>query len=511
MPAATLSDRVRRRAATHPDDDAYRWSATTMTWSSYDSLGDAVAGRLVGSGVEPGDRVLVLLPDGGAVHGAFLGSERAGSVTVGVGWRAGERELSHLVTRTGATAAITAVDTPLGPGADVAARLGIDPRRVVMIEDLDGEPRVDDGPQHPVDPARSIPVDGLWLLNSTSGTTGLPKCVMQTQERWLWFHAQAAEFGRLTPDEVWMSLVPAPFGFGLWTAHVTPTALGVPCLVQPRFDAAAAAEAIERHRVTTLCAVSSQFVMLLEAMGDRDLSSLRVMFTGGEAISRYRAEQFEARTGCTILNFYGSNETGLLSGTKVDDPAERRLTTGGRCVPEMQVRLYDLDGHRIPGDIGTGRPACRGPAMTTGYYDDPPANVELFTDDGWMFMGDVVTIDEERWLSVVGRTSDFVIRGGKNISAPAVEEEVATHPAVAMVAVVPAPDERLGEKVAAFVEIRPGTSLDLDGLKDHLAGRGVTKEWWPEHLFVVDALPRSSGGKVAKGELRADAARRVGG
>ncbi len=509
MAAATLSDRVRLLAGTRPDDDAYRWVDTRLTWASYDTLGDAVAARLVGSGVEPGDRVLVLLPDGGAVHAAFLGNERAGSVTVGVGWRAGERELTHLVTRTGATAAVTAVDTPLGPGRDVAQRLGIDPGRVVVIEDLDDRPHVDDGPQRPVDPTQAIPVDGLWLLNSTSGTTGLPKCVMQTQDRWLWFHGKAAECGGLAADEVWMSVVPAPFGFGLWTSHVTPTALGVPCLVQPRFDAAAAAVAIERDRVTVLCAVSSQFVMLLEAMGDCDLSSLRVMFTGGEAISRYRAEQFEARTGCTILNFYGSNETGMLSGTTVGDPVERRLTTGGRCVPEMRVRLYDLDGNRIPGDVGTGRPAGNGPAMTTGYYDDPQANAELFTSDGWMFMGDVVTIDDDRWLSVVGRTSDFVIRGGKNISAPAVEEEVATHPAVAMVAVVPAPDERLGEKVAAFVELRSGGSLELEELKAHLAGRGVTKEWWPEYLFVVDSLPRSSGGKVAKGDLREEAARRV--
>ena len=156
-----------------------------------------------------------------------------------------------------------------------------------------------------------------------------------------------------------------------------------------------------------------------------------------------------------------------------------------------------------------GVPACKGPATTIGYYDDADANAKLFTDDGWMLMGDVVEIDPEGWLSVVGRTSDFIIRGGKNISAPAVEDEVASHPSVSMVAVVPAPDPVFGERVAAYVELHEGTTLDLEALRAHLSARGVSKEWFPEHLFVVEALPRASGGKVAKGDLKKDAAERV--
>jgi acyl-CoA synthetase len=147
--------------------------------------------------------------------------------------------------------------------------------------------------------------------------------------------------------------------------------------------------------------------------------------------------------------------------------------------------------------------------MGPGYYEDDEANSKLFTPDGWMLMGDVVTIDDEGWLTVVGRTSDFIIRGGKNISAPAVEDEVATHPSVKMVSVVPAPDPVFGERVAAYVELHDGTALSLDDLKAHLTARGVSKEWYPEYLFVIDQLPRASGGKVAKGELKKDAASRV--
>jgi acyl-CoA synthetase len=494
----TLVRRVRAHAADTPEAIAYVWGDARISWIDYVSLVDTIARRIAGAGLERGERVLVFLPDGAAVHAAFLACEAAGMIAVGVGWRAGERELRHLVDRTGAAAAVTTTDTRLGSGPALVERLGLGVP--VLIEDLDGRPTVGDGPigdlvHDPVGPSEP------WLLNSTSGTTGLPKCVVQTQNRWVYFHQLAMSFGRLDHDEVWMSVVPAPFGFGLWTSHVSPTIEGATCVVQPRFDAAAALDLIERERVSVLAAVSSQFVMMLDEIRDHDLSSLKVLFTGGEAISASRAAGFEDATGCTILNFYGSNETGLLSGTTVDDPRERRFTTGGRVVDDMEVRLYAADGERVVADRGRGRPACRGPALALGYWDDDDANAELFTDDGWMFMGDIVEIDEEGYLSVVGRTSDFIIRGGKNISAVAVEEEVATHPAVRLCAVVAVPDERLGERVAAFVELTGGT-LDLDGLTAHLERRGVTREWWPEYLHVLASLPRSSGGKVAKSELR---------
>ena len=153
-------------------------------------------------------------------------------------------------------------------------------------------------------------------------------------------------------------------------------------------------------------------------------------------------------------------------------------------------------------------PACRGPATTLGYYDDDAANSELFTEDGWMLMGDIVRFTDD-CLQVVGRTSDFIIRGGKNISAPVVEAEVMTHPAVRLAAAVAAPDEVFGERVAVYVELREGAALDLESLTAHLTTRGISKEWFPEHLVIVDTIPRSSGAKMAKGDLRKDIARRL--
>jgi acyl-CoA synthetase len=383
--------------------------------------------------------------------------------------------------------------------------------------DLDPEaPIVRDGARVPLAHARigadqRRGPDELWLINSTSGTTGLPKCVMHTQNRWFYFHRTAVDVGALTADDIFLAGVPAPFGFGQWTSHVTPTLLGAPAVVMERFRAAEALDLIDREKATVLCAVSTQFIMMLNEEDAADpphrLDSLRVMFTGGEMIPYERALAFEERTGAQVLNFYGSNESGFATATTVRDAREQRLRTAGTVQPGTQLRLYDE--HRQL-TTGRGQPASRGPAICLGYLDDPAANAELFIDAGWVLHADEVDIDHEGYLRVVGRRSDIIIRGGKNISAPQVEDDVNAHPAVALAAAVASPDPVFGERVCVYVELRPGTSLTLETLTEFLTDRQVSTESLPERLVVVDEIPRSSGGKIAKGELRADARRRFG-
>ncbi len=510
------ADRIRKLAAERPHDAAYVTEAGRFTWRDYDQASERIAAALVFLGLTRGDRVAVVLPDGPAVHAALVGVEKAGLVAVGIGARAGDREISHLINRTAARALITHEIQRGRPASALKAALveqGAQLEHLILVPDfvsgdqpilVDGIPSDASGPV-PVD--LGIEPDELFLLNSTSGTTGLPKCVMHTPNRWYYFHKLAEEAGGFRADEVFMGAVPAPFGFGMWTAHFSPTILGCPTVVMEKFDAHAALDLIERERVTVLCCVSTQFIMLLNAQAERprDLGSLRSMFTGGEAVPYERAAEFEQVTGAAVLQFYGSNETGALSRTTADDTRERRLRTAGRLIPEMNTRLFDPEtGEDITGRSSTGQPGCKGPATCLGYWSDPAGNAKLYTPDGWMLMGDIVEIDEEGYLKVVGRTSDFIIRGGKNISAPAVEEEVGTHPAVALVAAVAAPDKVFGERVAIYVVPRPGATVTLESIGQHLSARGVSKEWFPEHLILMDELPTSSGGKVAKGALKAD-------
>ena len=166
------------------------------------------------------------------------------------------------------------------------------------------------------------------------------------------------------------------------------------------------------------------------------------MFTGGEMIPYERARDFERRTGAMVLNFYGSNESGFATATTIRDSEDKRLRTAGRVQPGTELRLYDDEGADVT-SAGRGQPGSRGPAISFGYLDDPAANAELFTPDGFVLHADEVMLDAEGYLTVVGRKSDIIIRGGKNVSAPYVEDEVGEHPAVGLAAAVASPDPDL--------------------------------------------------------------------
>ena len=517
----TLAQRIGHHAARTPDalafigDDGF-----SVSWRDYHEQSTRLAAAFASLGLNRGDPIAFLLPDGPTAHVTYVAAELAGLVGIGIGPRAGTREIAHLLTETGTTTLVTLASHRGVPAATIAHELGLAGAQValhlVVEHDLDtfalgtGDgvvqlPEVADATAALT--GRSLSADELFFVNSTSGTTGLPKCVMHTQNRWKYFHKKCTQF---RTDDVFMVVVPSPFGFGLWMAHFSPTLLGARTVLTAEFDVDATFDAIGRHRVTVLAAVTTQVLMLLRSpkLDHADLSSLRIVQSGGERVPFDPAAEFEERTGAKILQFYGSNEAGCVCGTTLDDDKRHRLGTAGRVFPEMQVRLFDDDDGDTTAS-GVGRSACKGPGITPGYYGNDDANAKLFRPDGWMYLGDIVQVDDDGYLSVVGRTADFIIRGGHNISAPAVEEEVLAHPRVAMAAVVGMPDAIVGERVCAYVVTKDSGELALDDLTAFLAARGVSKAMWPERIVSVDTLPQGSGGKVAKADLRTDIARRL--
>ncbi|WAJ42555.1 class I adenylate-forming enzyme family protein [Mycobacterium sp. Aquia_216] len=498
---STLSDAVRRNAEQSPARRAYcDEPGISLTWHEFDAAATGLAGQLAGLGVARGDRIAVWHGDSTAIHALFVAIERCGAAVVGIGARAGTREAGALLRNTEPKILISDPKR-----SDAATRAAAESSVSLLVLGHDaGLPRLDaDVPAKAVTVESQLGADDVFLINSTSGTTGLPKCVVHTQNRWHYFHQKAVANGLLASDDVFLPVIPTPFGFGIWTSHTTPIYLGASSVILERFTATAACAAIARHQVTVLCCVSSQLTMLMADRASRqyDLSSLRVVFTGGEAIPYRPAAEFEELTGAKILQFYGSNETGLLSATTVDDSLERRLRTGGRIVPEMAVRLFD--GDQDVTATGRGQPACRGPATSLGYLGGTDHD-KLFTRDGWMLMGDICELDADGYLTVTGRTSDFILRGGKNISASQVEDAVMTHPAIALAAAVAMPDPVFGERVCLYAELADSATVDLPELVNYLLALGVSKELLPERLIVVEEIPRSSGGKVAKGDLRQD-------
>jgi acyl-CoA synthetase (AMP-forming)/AMP-acid ligase II len=205
--------------------------------------------------------------------------------------------------------------------------------------------------------------------------------------------------------------------------------------------------------------------------------------------------------GIKIIRAYGSTEHPSTTGSQFDDPADQRHTTDGPVLPGVELRLVDLDGADVPAGVA-GEILSRGPELCLG-YTNPTLN-DAFDDDGWYHTGDIGIVDEHGCLTITDRVKDIIIRGGENLSAAEIENAIAVVPGVAEVAVVAAPDARLGEHACAVIRMVPGTEpIELADLLPHLEAAGLARQKWPEEVRVVTDFPRTASGKVRKVDLRA--------
>lgn len=512
----TVADFVAVNAKRIPEKIAYVCEGRRLTWREYDAQIDQLAGILA-SLLDPGARFGVLLPDAEEFHIALCAAERSGTVAVGMGARSGRAEIHHLMSKSGARILVMRAAHRELSNLDYARNLVEDGWALNgVVEVAPTGPvcyytRVDNDfitvPISSVDAealqARALGPNDLSMLNSTSGTTGRPKLVTQFANRWVHFSDLAKKSANFTEDDIMFGAVPGPFGFGLWTSHYAPAMYGMTTIVCEKFNTEDVIRLLQAERATILACVSTQFKMLLDSP---DLESaedivLRAMFTGGEAVPYERAAQFEERVGARVLQFYGSNESGAISATTLRDTVDKRLRTAGKVYEHINMRLYDQDGNDITETGGPGIPGVVGPTICMGYFDDPAANAELFNRDGHMKMPDLVTVDDEGYLRVVGRTTDLIIRGGKNISAVEVEEAVESHPDVVMASAVPVPDPVFGERIGIAVTVKDDP-VTVSSLTDFLMEQGISKHLMPEKVVIMDELPRAAGGKVAKGQVR---------
>jgi acyl-CoA synthetase (AMP-forming)/AMP-acid ligase II len=221
---------------------------------------------------------------------------------------------------------------------------------------------------------------------------------------------------------------------------------------------------------------------------------------GGSPIPDAVAERAD-QLGISLVRSYGSTEHPSITGSEHEAPREKRIHTDGKPLEGVEIRTVDEDGN----DVGVGRPGevlSRGPDRFAG-YTDPALTAEAIEEGGWLHTGDVGIIDADGYLTITDRLKDIIIRGGENVSAAEVEQLLAHMKGVAEVAVVAAPDERLGEHGCAFFRMQPGQDApDLDAVRAHLQEAGLARQKWPEELRVVDELPRTASGKIQKFVLR---------
>ena len=530
---AALGSLLRAMADRAPDALALADPAAEMrlTHGELAVRADAAAGRLLGLGLAPGDRIVVQLPNGWEFVALTLACLRAGIVPVMALPAHRRTELSYLAIHAEA-AAIAVPDRLRGfdhqmlaheLAADVQPATG-GPWHVLVAGDDLTRDSVDlravcaPGTDAAADRARMDALTpgsrdvAVFLLSG--GTTGLPKLIPRTHDDYAYNARASAHVAAVDSGTRYLVSLPAGHNFPLACPGILGTLLAggqvvmLPSPEPQRTFTTIAAEGITHTAVVP--AVAGRWLEHAAARGAGQLASLRVLQVGGARIADEIARQIGPVLGARLQQVFGMAE-GLLNYTRLDDPDEVTCTTQGRPLsPADEVRLVD-DQDR---DVAPGEPGVlltRGPYTPRGYYRAPEQNARSFTADGWYRSGDICRRTPEGNLIVQGRDKDMINRSGEKISAEEIENLVYQIPAVSQVAAVAMPDQLLGERVCLYVVPRAGAELTLNQIRGYMENLGVASFKLPEHLVLTDSLPATKVGKIDKKALRADIAWRLAG
>jgi non-ribosomal peptide synthetase component E (peptide arylation enzyme) len=511
----TLADVFRRNARVFPDKVAYVDDHSQVTWGEVWQVSGEVASGLARRGVRRGDVVAVQLPNRlefvfvlaavvrlGAVFCQFPPDYRAREIEFILEFSEAHtivvpdtfRGFDHTEMIDGIrgrlpwlvnTVAVTTADSEIALDGDAWVTLD------QLRRDLD-----------PADPAPDRPSDAndVMRIAFTSGTTGEPKAVMHTANTTLYMTRRENEERGIDGDATILVLLPVGLNAGFGTIVQVANA-GARGVLMERFSPTALLDLVERHQVTTFLTAPTALLAILrdDSLDDRDLSSLRVVQTGGSSTPVKVLSEANERLGCPVIDLYGMLETGVTSWTDPDEPYEEWVGTVGRPYPFMRVRILDSDGQEVPVGV-EGEIVKTGPTISVGYYRNPDKNKESRTTDGWFRSGDRGFIDTAGRLTISGRSKDMIIHGGANIWPRELEEILVKHPDVADVAVVGIHDDYFGENACACVIPRPGTSPTLEDLIDFMKD-DVAKYKLPQHLELFESFPLGPTGKVLKRDL----------
>ncbi|MFI9081507.1 3-phosphoshikimate 1-carboxyvinyltransferase [Streptomyces sioyaensis] len=526
----TLPEWLQRRAATRPHAlavvDVRPDREETLTWSQLQQQVDRAATLLLRLGVRPGDNVAYQLPNRLEFVVLSLAVLRIGAVCCPVVPFFREREVSFVLRKSKARVLVV-TDGYHGrrPPEELAAmnsqeRGGLE--QVLVLSENGGPARIPaDGTSqglewHDWDEALGLtepdeealavlrPTPDLTAqLMFTSGTTGVPKGVQHPTRTLVRAVAtQSAHLGLSARDVVW---VPSPLAHqtGFLYGMVLALVLGVPQVLQGQWDAKRALRSLNDHRATFVQAASPFLADLVKAVEENGNvpRHLRIFVATGATVPRALAERAERVLDTAVCGAFGTTETCLGALNAPSDAPALRSGTDGRALRGILLRVTDDAGRELaPGE--EGHLELHSPTVFAGYLDSPDLTAEAFTSDGWYRTGDLATIDPGGHLRITGRVKDVINRGGEKIPVAEIEQLLFAHPAIDDIAIVAMPDSRLGERACAFVVLADKGDLDFTTMQTYLDGRQVAKQYWPERLEIVGALPRSPIGKVQKFELR---------
>jgi fatty-acyl-CoA synthase len=516
----TLSQILEDTARRFPDRPAVLYEDRRILYRDLAAEANRLAAGLVKLGIQPGDKVAIWMSNIPEWIAAYFAIAKVGAVVVPMNTRYRTHEVGYILGNAEAKAVFVAqgflgIDYA-GMLAEVRPKLpllrevitvggeapGLRPYREVLKLGEDRAAQAEVARR-----ATAIrPQDCVFILY-TSGTTGHPKGAMLSHHNMSENARQITEIMKITENDVFLLAVPFFHCFGCVMGILGAVTWGAGIVPMPVFKADEALRLIEQHRVTVLYGVPTMFILELEELRKAkeagkpyDVSSLRTGIMAGAPCPVEVMRGTMEELGCNVCICYGLTEASpVITMTRFEDPLDKRVETVGKPLPGIEVKIVDDAWNPVP--VGqTGELACRGYNVMLGYWKNPEATRQVIDEEGWLYSGDLATLDEEGYVRIVGRKKDMYIVGGFNVYPAEVEEVLFTHPGVQNVAVVGVPDRVMGEVGMAFIIPREGYNLDPQEVVDFCAQK-IAAFKVPRYVVVEREFPMTASGKVQKYKL----------
>lgn len=516
---ASLADYWQQTARAMPDKIAVVDNhGASYTYSALDHAASCLANWMLAKGIESGDRIAFQLPGWCEFTVIYLACLKIGAVSVPLlpSWR--EAELVWVLNKCQAkmffaptlfkqTRPVDLILPLQNQLPQLQQIVGVD-KLAPATSSLSLSQIIADNT--PLTTAITTHGDELAAVLFTSGTEGLPKGVMLTHNNILASERAYCARLNLTWQDVFM--MPAPLGHATGFLHgvTAPFLIGARSVLLDIFTPDACLALLEQQRCTCMLGATPFVYDLLNVLEKQpaDLSALRFFLCGGTTIPKKVARECQ-QLGIKLLSVYGSTESSPHAVVNLDDPLSRFMHTDGYAAPGVEIKVVDDARKTLPPGC-EGEEASRGPNVFMGYFDEPELTARALDEEGWYYSGDLCRMDEAGYIKITGRKKDIIVRGGENISSREVEDILLQHPKIHDACVVAMPDERLGERSCAYVVLKaPHHSLSLEEVVAFFSRKRVAKYKYPEHIVVIEKLPRTASGKIQKFLLRKDIMRRL--
>ena len=517
-----LFEHVARHGVERPDAVAVIDGDRRVSWADLNRLCRRLALHLAELGIEPDDVVVLQLPNWLEYVVCYHAIQMAGAVVVqpGADWR--DTELANAL-RVGPAKALV-IPSNFG-GHDfraMAERLRTEHPQLehvltvrgpasagqVSVDDLLADAIENRHDAHALRPRRPTP-DQIIRVVFTSGTTGVPKPIMHTNNTTM--HSARTLIGDFGFDaaQVLLSYVPLSTNYGTIMGLYLHATCGATAVYMDRFSATGALKLVAREGVTFIPGTPTAFMALASSpeLARVNVSSLRLLISAGASFPAQAIEDLRAKFDATFIESFGMNEFGMGFWCSLNDDPEIVLGSIGKPIPGLEARVVDVNGNDLPhGDVG--ELVIKSAGMCCGYEGRPEANDESWDEQGWFHSGDLATIDPHGNFRIVGRSKDVIIRGGANVSPREVEEAIITHPSVREVSVIGLPDNYYGETVCACIIAHDGQAIDAESLRQFLDSRLAAYKI-PATVVTVESFPLNAMGKVIKTDLKRLVAERL--